>query len=283
MWTVYKHISPSAKVYIGITSRDPAVRFGNGKGYKSNVHFWNAIAKYGWDAFDHVIIAEGLTYERACEMEKNLIAEARSYDSRFGYNIALGGQGHTMTESSKAKLSCRLKEYYAAPEQKAKMSARSKAVWADDDYHRAHSGENHPMYGHHHTDASKAKMSEARKGKPSWHKGKKRSAESRQKMRKAQLGHVGTPWTEEHKALQSRRMAGANNPNYGKSNPAQISMLKQINEKPVRQLLPDGTVVAQYNSCVEASIATGVHQTNIARVCCGNRKTAGGFVWTHAF
>ena len=33
MWTVYKHTSPSNKVYIGITSREPKLRWDNGNGY----------------------------------------------------------------------------------------------------------------------------------------------------------------------------------------------------------------------------------------------------------
>ena len=37
-YTVYKHISPSNKVYIGITSIDPKQRWNSGHGYKSNRH-----------------------------------------------------------------------------------------------------------------------------------------------------------------------------------------------------------------------------------------------------
>lgn len=33
MWSVYKHTSPSGKVYIGITSRDPTKRWANRWGY----------------------------------------------------------------------------------------------------------------------------------------------------------------------------------------------------------------------------------------------------------
>ena len=33
-YTVYKHTSPSGKVYIGITCRKPKYRWNNGKGYK---------------------------------------------------------------------------------------------------------------------------------------------------------------------------------------------------------------------------------------------------------
>lgn len=33
-YTVYKHTSPSGKVYIGITCRKPEYRWNHGKGYK---------------------------------------------------------------------------------------------------------------------------------------------------------------------------------------------------------------------------------------------------------
>ena len=33
-WTVYIHISPSNKYYVGITSREPELRWKNGKGYQ---------------------------------------------------------------------------------------------------------------------------------------------------------------------------------------------------------------------------------------------------------
>ena len=49
MWCVYVHISPSNKYYVGITSKEPKVRWGhNGNAYQTQ-YFSNAIKKYGWD------------------------------------------------------------------------------------------------------------------------------------------------------------------------------------------------------------------------------------------
>ena len=53
---VYKHVSPSHKVYIGITSRKPKKRWVNGEGYSNNDYFTKAIKKYGWDNFKHEIL-----------------------------------------------------------------------------------------------------------------------------------------------------------------------------------------------------------------------------------
>ena len=62
---VYKHTSPSGKVYIGITKQKPEKRWGNGKNYAQNEYFFAAILKYGWGNFTHEIIADGLTREEA--------------------------------------------------------------------------------------------------------------------------------------------------------------------------------------------------------------------------
>ena len=54
-WTVYMHITPNNKKYIGITSQIPNKRWRNGKGYKKCL-FLNAIKKYGWGNIKHEIL-----------------------------------------------------------------------------------------------------------------------------------------------------------------------------------------------------------------------------------
>ena len=48
LFTVYRHTSPSGKVYIGITCQDVRNRCQNGKTYKDSTHFKRAIRKFGW-------------------------------------------------------------------------------------------------------------------------------------------------------------------------------------------------------------------------------------------
>lgn len=109
MYTVYMHINKSnGKVYIGMTKQNPKDRWGRGSAYKSQ-HFGRAIKKYGWDGFDHLIIADGLTNEDASLMEKALIEEHDARDPRKGYNVAVGGWGGGMlgkhhTEETKARI-----------------------------------------------------------------------------------------------------------------------------------------------------------------------------------
>lgn len=50
----------------------------------------NAINKYGWENFEHIILATGLTFEEANLKEKEYIEKFNSINN--GYNIQSGGQ-----------------------------------------------------------------------------------------------------------------------------------------------------------------------------------------------
>lgn len=123
-FTVYKHTSPSGKVYIGITCQRPKARWANGAGYKHSPHFLEAIKKYGWDNFEHTILAEGLSKEEAEAEEVALIAKYKSTDRRFGYNTDLGGStGPKHTQESKAKIAQANAKRGCSSETRAKLRA----------------------------------------------------------------------------------------------------------------------------------------------------------------
>ena len=95
-WCVYVHTNKiNGKHYVGMTGRRPERRWGtNGIGYNNKcTHFYSAIQKYGWDNFDHEIIANNLTKEEAINFEKLLIEKLKSNQKEYGYNIASGGNG----------------------------------------------------------------------------------------------------------------------------------------------------------------------------------------------
>lgn len=95
-WSVYIHISPSSKYYIGITSMKPVKRrWANGKGYSKNIYFSRAINKYGWSNFKHIIYADNLSEKDAKNLEIELISKHKSNQKEFGYNITAGGDGVT--------------------------------------------------------------------------------------------------------------------------------------------------------------------------------------------
>ena len=80
-YCIYRHTSPSGKVYIGQTKhRDLNERWRNGRGYaaiKGKVPFRIAIEKYGWDNFTHEIIESGLTKDEANDAEIKWISYYR--------------------------------------------------------------------------------------------------------------------------------------------------------------------------------------------------------------
>lgn len=91
-YCIYKHTSPSGKVYIGQTKNNPNKRWLlSGAGYKRQNYFWNAICKYGWDSFTHEIIKDNLTKNEANNLEKELIKEFKNLN--ICYNITDGGEG----------------------------------------------------------------------------------------------------------------------------------------------------------------------------------------------
>lgn len=95
-YTVYEHVFPNGKKYIGITSTEPQNRWmKDGIGYKNQGKIWNAIQHYGWNNVEHNVIVDGLTKEQATELEKYLIAELDTIDN--GYNTSIGGENINTT------------------------------------------------------------------------------------------------------------------------------------------------------------------------------------------
>ena len=89
-FSVYRHIFPSGKSYIGITSLNPNDRWRDGHGYKGCPAINNAIKKYGWDNVDHIIMFDNLTKDEACKKEIELIQKYNTLVPN-GYNIDKGG------------------------------------------------------------------------------------------------------------------------------------------------------------------------------------------------
>lgn len=95
-YCVYIHTNKiNGKMYVGqtVNGNDPNKRWLNGLGYRTQQYFWRAIKKYGWDNFEHEVIASNLTKEEADNFEKLLIKELDTMNKDKGYNIVAGGQG----------------------------------------------------------------------------------------------------------------------------------------------------------------------------------------------
>ncbi len=93
------------RVYIGITCQKPEKRWQNGLGYTHSSYFYNAIIKYGWDNFEHIILFKGLTKKEAEIKEKDLIKKYKANVKGYGFNINEGGFAPVITEEQKQKIS----------------------------------------------------------------------------------------------------------------------------------------------------------------------------------
>ena len=113
---------------------NPLKRWANGKGYKGNVHFWNAICKYGWDSFTHEIIVSMVSKEDAAEKERELIAKYKSNNPEYGYNITAGGETNILPKESLEKISMKNKGRVFSEETKKRMSDSRKKLLADHPY-----------------------------------------------------------------------------------------------------------------------------------------------------
>lgn len=91
-YIVYRHTSPSGKVYIGITKHKNATRrWENGKGYRQQTVFTNAIRKYGWKNIKHEIILANVSESEAKYAERYLIRWYKIHN--ISYNVTDGGDG----------------------------------------------------------------------------------------------------------------------------------------------------------------------------------------------
>lgn len=160
MYTVYMHRNKiNGKVYIGITSQKPSVRWNNGLGYKGT-YFANAINKYGWENFEHIILFSNLPKEDACQKEIELTKVYQSTNDNFGYNIATGGEincGYHLSDETKNKLS-EINKGEKHPQYRKPRSAETKRKIS-----KARKGIKF-------SDEHKKKLSEAKKGKPAHNK-----------------------------------------------------------------------------------------------------------------
>lgn len=108
LWTVYIHLFPNGKRYVGITSQSPPEnRWCGGSGYSRQPLVGKAIKKYGWENIQHIIVIQTENKEEAFYAEKWLIATYHTNDVEYGYNLTSGGEGtlgRTMSEDSRRKL-----------------------------------------------------------------------------------------------------------------------------------------------------------------------------------
>ena len=145
-WIIYKHISPSDGIYIGITCQKLNNRWRNGSGYKECPFFYKAIQKYGWDNIRHEILYSNLTEQEAKKLEKELIIQYKQGGKC--YNLTYGGDGGSLSNESKQKISVANKN----PSEETREKCRKARL------------------GTHHSEEVKKFLSEHNKNRPKeWH------------------------------------------------------------------------------------------------------------------
>lgn len=124
---VYKIMNKvNGMLYIGITTCSLAKRWREHKcAAKAGLDtpLYNAMRKYGLEAFEMVLVHEGKTREEIQEKEKELICQHNAYvRNGGGYNLTLGGEGQGKIvrkvgeESPKAVLTEELVAFIRSPE-----------------------------------------------------------------------------------------------------------------------------------------------------------------------
>lgn len=186
-YSIYIHINKiNNKVYIGQTCQKPQKRWDNGRGYETSPKFYNAILKYGWDNFQHQILFSNLSQEQANQKQQQLILQYKSTDDNYGYNITSGGSNFKHSQETKRKIG----QANHISLQGNKWSQHQRQIMS-----QMFSGQNNPFYGKHHTEQTKRKISQSRKGKRAGEDhpfyGKHRSQQELQKMSKGRKSKGG--------------------------------------------------------------------------------------------
>lgn len=85
-YSVYLHVFPDGKKYVGSTSLPVRARWDGGLGYEHQKKVFSAILKYGWENIKHYILFEHLDKETALLIEAALIRLWKTYWPSVGYN-----------------------------------------------------------------------------------------------------------------------------------------------------------------------------------------------------
>lgn len=342
-YCVYCHLNKiNNKAYIGITKQDVKVRWGaHGSHYGKNTHFGRAIQKYGWDNFEHIILFENLTKKEACKKEIWLIALFGTQNPELGYNISPGGDlgwtGCHLSDETKQKISESHKGLHAGEKNpmygvspKERMDEETYNRWkekviayntsdesrqnrreknigkkysAEINAKKGKQGSDHPMYGKHHTEETKRKISESNIGRT-------QSEEARKKISDATRGEknpfYGKTHSEESKRKMSEALKGRPSPNKGKPlSDAQKARLSEVHRgktlsnetrakmsaarqgaknstaRKVVQYDLDGNFIRAWDYIKQAAIELNINRCCIGDCCRGVQKTAGGFLWKY--
>ena len=275
-YCVYKHTSPSGKVYIGQTSINPLDRWQNGKGYKKQA-FYNAIKKYGWENIKHEILYDNLTKEEATKKEIEMISFYKSTNKNFGYNISPGGEdGYNELWNDETYRTAKIEE--------------RKRRWDDDDYRERHKKSmekamNNPSY----------KNKQAKRTKERWENGEFKDIFCKKVLcletgivyESSKKAHelTGICRTDINKCCNKQMLTANgyhwvfyNNEKYTEEERKQLIDAIGFGRGVKIICVETGK---KYKSIKDASIDNSIDNSAIGKVLKGKQKTAGGYHWEY--
>ena len=256
----------NSKVYVGQTIRGSLeTRFIEHCAKTSGcLAMSNAIKKYGRDNFIIESVFRSDSLEELNKKEQELIKELNTL-SPNGYNLRIGGENHIISEESRLRMS------------------------------QAQSGENHHMFGKHHSKETIEKMSKASKGKV-------KSEEHRKNLSEAKKGHklseetkakmsaskIGVPKTEETKKRMSKAFKGIPRPKSKEWCENQSLKMtgrvhseeskKKMAESKKKKVICNETNTV-YPSISEAAASLNCHPDNLKKYLSGKYKACKGLTF----
>lgn len=287
MYTIYQHVFPNGKRYIGLTRTSVEERWGF-RGYNYKTQFvGRAIIKYGWENIKHEIICECDDKSDAEELERIFIGYYETTDPQYGYNVLPGGDVgvNDATPEMRKKLGNGMRGKHHTEETRRKISEGLKRA--------IDNGTRKVRYGEKASEETKEKMRKARK---EWYQKGNNAQKAADQMRKtanrlwqnneyrekvlANLdkyrGGIKNKWTKESREKLSKTLTG---------------MFLRDNgtvARPVVQLTKAGEFVARYGCITSAAEAVAPETWESVRSaigkCCRGQKnfnTCHGYKWMY--
>lgn len=138
------------------------------RGVHDNDYLQKSWNKYGEENFRFYIL-EYCDIDELDDKERYYIESHNTLNRDYGYNLKSGGQDYGVKASEYVgkKISESLKRAYENEDLRQQSRNNALKQWANPEIKAKILGENNGMYGKHHTEETKQKMSEKKKGKPS--------------------------------------------------------------------------------------------------------------------
>lgn len=279
MYTIYCHVFPNGKRYVGITRTSIYKRWGNGLKYASCPLVNRAIQKYGWDNIKHEVLEEVETLQEAEKCERKYISELGTQDHEKGYNILPGGdvstneptegmryklgngwRGRSRSEEEKERISHGVRKRFERPESNghigSKMSEETRSRMSASQTDRWKEREDLKK-------AASERMAE-RMSDPEY---RERILNNLSKIPKRKKGEWSMPDSAKDKISKANKGKWI-----GKNSPC---------SKPVIQYSKDGVFIKRWENASEVERAGIAARSNVSKCCRGAKsvKTVAGYIW----